>query len=313
MSRPLRIQYPGAFYHVTSRGNERKDIFKSDRDREKFLSYLQGAAQRYGATIHCYCLMRNHYHLLLETPGGNLSQILQHINGSYTTYFNIKRKRSGHLFQGRYHAILVEADAYALELSRYIHLNPVRVGAAPRPEEYAWSSYGHYSDDWATPAWLQTEMILAYLAPSEADARIRYRAFVEDKLGCEYQSPLKDVLAGTVLGREGFIEMVRKKHLTKEGDRNLSAQRTLKVHRTVDQISRAVAHHVTDEKLARKISIHLCHRFTGERLCRLGECFGLSESGITQVSRRLAGEAKKDDTLRRLIERIESGLGLYNV
>jgi REP element-mobilizing transposase RayT len=98
MSRPLRIQYPGAYYHVTSRGNEQKDTFKSDRDRENFLVYLQGSAQRHRAKIHCYCLMRNHYHLLLETPGGNLSQIMQHINGSYTTYFNIKRKRAGHLF-----------------------------------------------------------------------------------------------------------------------------------------------------------------------------------------------------------------------
>lgn len=113
MSRPLRIQYAGAFYHVTSRGNERKDIFKGDRDRERFLNYLESAAQRYGAIFHCYCLMNNHYHLLIETPDSNLSQIMQHINGSYTTYFNIRRKRAGHLFQGRYHAILVEADAYA--------------------------------------------------------------------------------------------------------------------------------------------------------------------------------------------------------
>ena len=151
MARPLRIQYPGAYYHVTSRGNERKDIFKSRRDREKFLDYLQSATQRYGAVIHCYCLMSNHYHLLLETPEGNLSQIMQHINGSYTTYFNVKRKRAGHLFQGRYHAVLVEADAYALELSRYVHLNPVHAGIATRPEDHAWSSYAAYLDGRAAP------------------------------------------------------------------------------------------------------------------------------------------------------------------
>ncbi len=126
MARPLRIIYPGAFYHVTSRGNEQRDVFKSRRDREKFLLYLESATVRYGAVIHAYCLMSNHYHLLLETPEGNLSQIMRHINGAYTTYFNIKRKRAGHLFQGRYKAILVEADAYAKELSRYMHLNPVR-------------------------------------------------------------------------------------------------------------------------------------------------------------------------------------------
>lgn len=136
MARPLRIEYPGAFYHVTSRGNEQKDVFKSQKDREKFLSYVESAVVRYGAVVHTWCLMSNHYHLLLETPSGNLSQIMRHINGAYTTYFNVKRKRAGHLFQGRYKAILVEAGAYALEFSRYMHLNPVRAGMVAKPEQY---------------------------------------------------------------------------------------------------------------------------------------------------------------------------------
>jgi REP element-mobilizing transposase RayT len=119
VARPLRIEYPGAFYHVTARGNEKKDIFKSRRDREKFLAYLESATQRYGAVIHAYCLMSNHYHLLLETPHGNLSQIMKHINSAYTIYYNVKRKRAGHLLQGRYKAILIEADSYLCELSRY--------------------------------------------------------------------------------------------------------------------------------------------------------------------------------------------------
>ena len=108
MARPLRIEYSGAYYHVTSRGNEKKDVFQSQLDREKFLAYLESATIRYGAAIHAYCLMSNHYHLLMETPRGNLSRIMRHINGAYTTYFNIKRKRAGHLFQGRYKAILIE-------------------------------------------------------------------------------------------------------------------------------------------------------------------------------------------------------------
>ncbi len=108
MARPLRINYPGAFYHVTSRGNEQKKIFKNRRDREKFLEYLSSATKRYDAVIHVFCLMDNHYHLLLETPSGNLPQIMRHINAAYTTYFNVKRDRSGHLFQGRYKAILVD-------------------------------------------------------------------------------------------------------------------------------------------------------------------------------------------------------------
>ncbi len=313
MSRALRIQYPGAFYHVTSRGNERQDIFKNNRDRERFLGYLQSAAQRYGATFHCYCLMRNHYHLLLETPESNLSQIMQHINGSYTTYFNFKRKRAGHLLQGRYHAVLVEADAYALELSRYIHLNPVRAGAVQRPENYAWSSYSHFLGDRVTPDWLHTQTILACLGPTK-DVRGRYRDFVEDKLESGCRNPLQEVVAGAVLGTEAFVEMVRGKHLPKElDDRNLPGQRRLQRQRTAEQITQAVALHVTDEKLARKIGIHLCHRCSGEKLRHLGEHFGLSESGVTQVSRRLASATKSDTTLSNLIRKVEEELGLYRV
>ena len=144
MARPLRIQYPGAWYHVTSRGNERKAIFRSKKDRERFLSYLESAHNRYGAIVHVYCLMKNHYHILLETPRSNLSQILHHINGAYTSYFNAKSERSGHLFQGRYKAILVEKDAYCQELSRYIHLNPVRAGLVESSSEFPWSSYPYY-------------------------------------------------------------------------------------------------------------------------------------------------------------------------
>ena len=144
MSRSLRIVYAGAFYHVTSRGNERKAVFRTHRDREKFLSYLESATERYRAVVHVYCLMNNHYHLLIETPSGNISQIMHHIKTAYTAYFNTKHERSGHLFQGRYKAIVIDADEYAREVSRYIHLNPVRAGLIEKPEEYRWSSYQYY-------------------------------------------------------------------------------------------------------------------------------------------------------------------------
>jgi REP element-mobilizing transposase RayT len=167
MARPLRITYPGAFYHVTSRGNERKAVFKSNRDREKFLEYLESATWRYNGVMHAYCLMDNHYHLLVETPSGNLPEIMRHINGAYTTYFNIKRARSGPLFQGRYKAILVDVDEYAKELSRYIHLNPVRAKMRSRPEEYRWSSYRSYIGDRKPPEWLYRDFILDYFAEAK--------------------------------------------------------------------------------------------------------------------------------------------------
>ena len=126
MARPLRIEYEGAFYHVTTRGNEQKKIFFSNSDYEKFKHYLKKSQEKYGYLLHCFVLMTNHYHLLIETPKPNLNRVMHYINSSYTNYINIKRKRSGHLFQGRYKAILIDRDNYLLELSRYIHLNPVR-------------------------------------------------------------------------------------------------------------------------------------------------------------------------------------------
>lgn len=258
--------------------------------------------------------MSNHYHLLMETPEGNLSQVMQHINGSYTTYYNIKRKRAGHLFQGRYHAVLVEADAYALELSRYVHLNPVRAGIAERPEEHPWSSYSCYMNGRATPEWLHTDAILSYMGSKESEARNKYRQFVRDRLGSSYPSPLKEAAAGVILGRDAFVEKIRRKHLDGgKQDRNLPAQAVLTRRRSMGQIIEMVEGHITDKKLARKIGVHLCHRYSGERLRILGERFGLSESGITQKSRRLAQRAVKDEVLKKDLEEILEKLGLCNV
>ena len=189
MARPLRIIFPGAFYHITSRGNEQRVIFKSQRDRKKFFSYLESATQRYDALIHAYCLMDNHYHLLLETPSGNLPQIMQHINGAYTTYFNVKRKRSGHLLHGRYKAILVDMDIYAKELSRYIHLNPVRAKMVDKPEQYQWSSYLDYIGREHRAPWLASDFILSYYGQKTSVAQQNYRKFVEAKVGQKYKSP----------------------------------------------------------------------------------------------------------------------------
>ena len=144
MARPLRIEYKGAFYHITARGNERRRIFFSKADYDKFKDYLGKAQDKYGYLLHCYMLMTNHYHLLIETPNPNMSKLMHYLNGSYTGYINRRRKRSGHLFQGRYKAILVDADSYFLELSRYVHLNPVTANMVFNPEDYPYSSYSYF-------------------------------------------------------------------------------------------------------------------------------------------------------------------------
>jgi len=216
LARQLSIEFPGAFYHVTSRGNEKKAVFCSTRDREKYLSYLESACDRYGAIIHVYCLMENHYHLLLETPRGNLSQVLHHINGAYTTYFNIKRNRSGHLFQGRFKGILVDKEAYCKELSRYIHLNPVRVGIVKTPLEYPWSSYRYFIGKAKKPPWLAIEFVLEDFGGEERVGFRRYREYVERVESKELRDPFKSVIASTFLGGEDFINRIRMDYLEKK-------------------------------------------------------------------------------------------------
>ena len=141
MTRPLRIEYPGAVYHITSRGNEKKAISKDEQDHENFLNTLQRVNKRYNWLCHAYCLMTNHYHLLIETPDGNLSLGMRQLNGVYTQLYNKRHQRNGHLFQGRFKGILIQKDSHLLEVCRYVVLNPVRAKMAESPEQWRWSSY----------------------------------------------------------------------------------------------------------------------------------------------------------------------------
>lgn len=308
MARPLRIEYPGAFYHVTSRGNEQKDVFKSQRDREKFLEYLESSTERYGAVVHAYCLMSNHYHLLLETPAGNLSQIMRHINGAYTTYFNFKRKRSGHLFQGRYKAILVEFDEYAIELSRYIHLNPVRAGMVTRPEEYRWSSYNNYIGQGTAPTWLTMETTLDYFGKRAKEARRKYRSFVEDLLGKEYDSPFLNTFGTAVLGTAEFIEMVTSEHLSEKGvDRAVPGIRQFKSNPEPEEILKAVAAVIGEnEKLARQVGMYLCHKYSGKKLREIGKLFSVGETAIAEARRLLSRKMEQDKKLSEEVEKVKA-------
>ena len=311
MARPLRISYPGALYHVTARGNEKKDIYKNDRDRKKFLEYLKSATERYGARIHVYCLMSNHYHLLLETPDGNLSEIMRHINGAYTTYYNIKRGRSGHLLQGRYRALLVEADEYAEELSRYIHLNPVKAGIIEKPEAYNWSSCQDYYGTRPSPDWLQQDFLLSYFGKKQTIARQRYREFCKRALGQKIKNPLDNVIGSTFLGSQEFVEYIKEKYLAeKKADRNLPALNRLVSQPTIDSIYNAVRSEFSEESDVRQASLYLSHNYSGRRLKEIGEYFSIGESGVSQASGRMGRRIEADKQLRQKIEKIRRGLNL---
>jgi REP element-mobilizing transposase RayT len=315
MARPLRIAFPGAFYHITARGNERKAVFKSKRDREKFLEYLETATERYHAVIHAYCLMDNHYHLLLETPAGNLSRIMHHVNGAYTTYFNVKRARSGHLFQGRYKAIVVEKDEYAKELSRYIHLNPVRAKMVQSPEQYAWTSYRFYIGKDKAPSWLQRQFILDYFGSPINVAQKGYEKFVLQLVDKDYKSPLKDVFGSVLLGSQAFIDCIRNEFVSKQkSDRNVPALKQLVRQATIPDICQTVESVLGETpRLSRKAKIYLCRKHTPASLALIGDRFGIGDSAVAQSCSRFLNEIKADRRLRRQVDKIEKMITMWNV
>lgn len=312
MARPLRICYPGAFYHITSRGNERKDIFKSQADREKFLLYLESATQRYDAIIHVYCLMDNHYHLLMETPSGNLSQIMRHLNGAYTTYFNTKRQRSGHLLQGRFKAILVQFDEYSKELSRYIHLNPVRANMSENPEDYKWSSFLDYIGKRTAPEWLKTNFIIGYFGNNQRKAQENYHKFVNAGMGAEYESPLSGVVGSTILGSVDFVKEIKARFIQgKKANRDLPALNALISKPTIEEIVKAVKTEFSRRpRMAKNVSLYLCHRYTANRLKQIGHHFSIGESAVSQSYRRINEKLEQDKNLKRRIEIVKKTLNL---
>ena len=312
MARPLRIEFPGAYYHITSRGNERKAIFKNMGDRESFLSYLKLAYLRYGAVIHVFCLMNNHYHLLLETPKGNLSQIMRYINGAYSTYFNVKHKRTGHLFQGRYKAILVDADEYAGELSRYIHLNPVRAGIVDIPEKYAWSSYQYYVGKKKKPDWLAIDFIHSYFKHNILSTEENYANFVLAKIYDHSDNPLEETVGSTILGNDKFIEKITEKYLKdKKIDRDLPALRELKKIERIDLVHEAAKSLLEGrDVISRKAALYICHHFSGKTLKEIGNHFGISESAVSLASSRFSQQLKKNGKLKKKIELIQNKLNL---
>ncbi len=207
MARPLRIEYPGAVYHITTRGNAYQDVFLDDTDRERFLEILGEVIERFNWLCHGYCLMMNHYHLLIETVDPTLSRGMRQLNGVYTQVFNRRHKQVGHLFQGRYKAILVEKEAYLLELSRYIVRNPVRAKMVAAPEEWEWSSYRATVGLVEPPPFLTTDWILGQFHNEREKARRLYREFVTEGID---RSPWRELKGQIYLGTEKFIKSIPK-------------------------------------------------------------------------------------------------------
>jgi REP element-mobilizing transposase RayT len=206
MSRPLRIEYPGALYHVTSRGDRKEKIYEDNLDRLKFLDVLEEVIGSHNWICHAYCLMGNHYHLVIQTPDGNLSKGMRQLNGVYTQASNRRHERVGHLFQGRYQGILVDQRAYFLELTRYVVLNPVRAGLVDHPIEWRWSSYCAMIDPARKPGCVSTDQLLSEFSPKRPEAVAKYRKFVEQ--GMNNRSIWDALNRQIYLGSDEFVNKV---------------------------------------------------------------------------------------------------------
>ena len=207
MPRPLRIEFADALFHVTARGVQKAPIVTDDHDRVRWMEYLKEAVLRFALELYAFVLMDNHFHLFVSTPRANLHKAMQYLNGSYAMYFNVRHERGGHLFERRYRSILIENQGHYTEVSRYVHLNPVRARLAERPEEYPWSSYAGYHWGRMPLSWVNYERVLSEFGDGK-DARRRYREFVADGTDRKLPAPWLEAVGGWLLGSPGFVAKV---------------------------------------------------------------------------------------------------------
>jgi REP element-mobilizing transposase RayT len=325
MARPLRIDYPHAFYHVTCRGNERREIFRDDSDRETFLQKLQTSLEIYQVRLHAYVLMSNHFHLIVQTPKANLSEFMRHFNISYTAYFNRRHHRSGHLYQGRFKAIVIEADSYLLELSRYVHLNPVRVGSFKRREhkdalrhleKYRWSSLDGYLRRSKKRHWMTYDDVLNYVAGSGKE----YAHFIKEGLAAGYSTPWDNLTGQTVLGEEGFYERLRQKWQPKTASSKEQPSARWLERLEPSEVLRQVAAYFTIklEDLIKKrtryrderaLAMELMHRYSRAKQKEIGEHLrGLDYALVSRERKRLREKIENEPKARKWWREIEQRL-----
>ena len=328
MARPLRIQYEGAFYHVISRGNERRPIFCDDSDRRAFLAILKDSLEIYNVILFCYVLMDNHFHLFLQTPQGNLSEFMRQFNISYTSRFNRKYKRSGHLYQGRYTSVVVDKDTYAVMLSRYIHLNPIRTremeGVPPREKEkllrgHRWSSLHGYLLGSKEEAFIDYSVVLEPYGGNNQAGRKAYMKAIRGDISKKLE--LKDkVVAQSILGSDEFIIWVKDKFLAKDV-RELPAIRRINSYTARDKIIRAICEETgktSGEILGsrgtlRQVAMELLYRLGGLKGTEIGQFLGVDYSTVSQGRKRLRQKCARDKNLSGLMQRIEAALSTIKI
>ena len=276
MIRPLRIEFNGALYHITARGKARQAIFLSGEDFTDFLGILNHVVKRYHFLLHAYCLMDNHYHLLIETPEGNLSKGMRQLNGIYAQHFNRKHQRVGHLLQGRYKSILVDKENYLLELSRYMVLNPVRAGIVKDPKDYKWSSYQATAGDTDIPG-LFADWVLSQFNKERRKACIQYQAFVRS--GIKETSPLKEVKGQLYLGKETFKKRISL--LLKEKSNEVPRKQGYANRPSLENALHLFDKHQRDQ------AIYTAHVHHGYTLKEIAEYLGIHYATVSRAVKRV--------------------------
>lgn len=321
MSRPLRIQYPGAVYHITCRGNERQAIFKDDSDRQRFLQILTQSLASYSVKLHSYVLMNNHFHLLVETPLGNLSEFMRKFNITYTGYYNRRHKRVGHLYQGRYKSILVDKNEYLSVLSRYIHLNPVRIKSnekLPIKEKtrilthYPWSSLSGYLSRRKKQGFVDYRLVLSEYGGDTDRARKAYRKALYEDMAAGRMIH-NEILGQSIIGGDAFIEWVTERFLSGEKDCERPSIKKIQTYQAKDAILRAVEQEtgkniesiVNEKGPHRQLAMELLYRLGGLKGEAIGSIMGVGYASVSQERRRLRERLAKDHKLEALFKRIE--------
>jgi REP element-mobilizing transposase RayT len=276
MSRPIRIEFAAALYHVTARGDRREAIFDDDPDRQNFLQILADVVTQFNWLCHAWCLMDNHYHLLIQTPDGNLSKGMRQLNGVYTQTSNRRHQRVGHLFQGRYKAILVDSDAYLLELSRYVVLNPVRAGMVKKVEAWQWSSYRASVGLEPPTSWLSVDAVLSQFAKRRSLAQQRYAQFVAE--GVKADSPWLHLKNQIFLGDEQFVKQMQTHLQTMQQD-DVQIPQT---HRRAPPKTLAEIEHSTTD---RNTAIAMAHQTGAYSYPQIAAHFGVHFTTVGRIVR----------------------------
>ncbi|HYF05517.1 MAG TPA: transposase [Patescibacteria group bacterium] len=313
MSRPLRIEYPGAFYHVMNRGLERRDIFKSPADFQYFLELLTSQFMKYGLIVHAYCLMSNHYHLFIETPLGHISKIMRAVDGHYTQKFNKCYKRNGPLFQGRYKALLVDKDSYSLELSRYIHLNPVKAGMTKTPQEYPYSSYSSFLSNTHPYLFLNTSWILSQFHTKTNQAKKHFTDFTLQGL-TDTWSPDSQSFKNTILGSPGFISQIQDRFLNHKHDREIPELKQSQRQRTQEDVVKYLVNVNLAEHTKQKLLVYLLKTKTHYSLKDIALISNKNIHAVSKSVSRFEQEIKQSKLLREILSEAEAALtGMSNV